>query len=73
VGGAWSAEQIQTAFEKIGFTNINILSKDVSDEYAKKWGHGLEIKTYIQSSLIYAEKSTPTVQEEPEYHIPPHT
>jgi hypothetical protein len=56
VGGAWSAEQIQIVFEKIGFININILSKEVSDEYAKKWGHGLEIKNYIQSSLIYAEK-----------------
>jgi len=56
VGGAWSAEQIKAAFEKIGFINISISSKEVSDEYAKKWGHGLEIKTYIQSSLIYAEK-----------------
>ncbi|UTC90135.1 methyltransferase [Treponema denticola] len=54
MGGAWSAEQIKAAFEKIGFINISISSKEVSDEYAKKWGHGLEIKTYIQSSLIYA-------------------
>jgi methyltransferase type 11 len=56
VGGAWSAEQIKNTFEKIGFININIISKEVSNEYAKKWGHGFEIKSYIQSSLIYAEK-----------------
>ncbi|AGT42850.1 hypothetical protein [Treponema pedis] len=56
MGGAWSAERIKTVFKALNFKNIEIINKEVSDEYARKWGHGLQIKEYIQSSLIYAEK-----------------
>lgn len=33
-----------------------MISEEVTEAYARKWGHGLAIREYIQSSLIYAEK-----------------
>lgn len=56
MGGAWSASRIEKLFRLIGFTNISITSEEVTEAYARKWGHGLVIREYIQSSLIYAEK-----------------
>ncbi len=56
MGGAWSAAQIILAFRAIGYTRITINSEEVTEAYARKWGHGLAIREYIQSSLIYAEK-----------------
>lgn len=56
MGGAWSVEQIQSLLTAIGFVNIAVISEEVTDAYARKWGHGLIIKDYIQSSLIYAKK-----------------
>lgn len=62
MGGAWSAGQIILAFRAIGYKNITIDSEEVTEAYARKWGHGLAIRDYIQSSLIYAEK--PLEEEE---------
>jgi hypothetical protein len=56
VGGAWSVEQITRTFHTLGFCKITIKSDEVTEAYARKWGHGLMIMDYIQSSLIYAEK-----------------
>ena len=56
MGGAWSVEQITKSFRAIGFTNVTVVSEEVTEAYARKWGHGLAIREYIQSSLIYAEK-----------------
>jgi hypothetical protein len=56
VGGAWSVEQIMKTLTASGFVNICIDSQEVTDAYARKWGHGPVIKDFIQSSLIYAEK-----------------
>ena len=56
MGGAWSASRIEKLFRLIGFTNISITSEEVTEAYARKWGHGPVIREYIQSSLIYAEK-----------------
>lgn len=56
VGGAISQEEIRVILENIGFRNIEINSKEVTDEYARKWGHGLEIKKYIGSGDILAYK-----------------
>lgn len=56
MGGAWSAGQIIRAFRAIGYRKITIDSEEVTEAYARKWGHGLAIRDYIQSSLIYAEK-----------------
>ena len=63
MGGAWSAAQIILAFRAIGYDNITIDSEEVTEAYARKWGHGLAIRDYIQSSLIYAEKPLETVKE----------
>lgn len=56
VGGAISLEKIKTILEKTGFKNIEINLKEVTDEYANKWGHGLKIKDYIGSGDILAYK-----------------
>lgn len=39
-----------------GFRDIDILLSDVTDEYARKWGHGLELKDYIGNADIVAYK-----------------
>ena len=56
VGGAISLEKIKEILENIGFRNIEILSEEVTDEYAKKWGHGIQLKEYIVSGDILAYK-----------------
>ena len=49
-------EQITKALRAIGFTRVTVVSEEVTEAYARKWGHGLAIREFIQSSLIYAEK-----------------
>jgi hypothetical protein len=49
-------EKIKAILEIVGFNNIDINPKEVTDEYAKKWGHGLGIKEYIVSGDILAYK-----------------
>lgn len=56
MGGAWSASRIEKLLRLIGFANVSVTSEEVTEAYARKWGHGLLIREYIQSSLIYAEK-----------------
>ncbi len=41
---------------KSGFSDIDIQLNEVTDEYARKWGHGLKIKEYIASADILAYK-----------------
>nr|WP_236887638.1 hypothetical protein [Clostridioides mangenotii] len=41
---------------KSGFKNIAIETKEVSEEYAAKWGHNLNVGEYIMSSIIVANK-----------------
>lgn len=56
VGGAISLEKIKEILQSIGFRNIEIQLNEVTDEYARKWGHGLEIKEYITSGDILSYK-----------------
>ncbi len=49
-------EKIEEILLKAGFRNINILTEEVSDQYANKWGHGLAIKEYIANGSIMAYK-----------------
>lgn len=56
VGGAISLEKIKEILESIGFRNIEIQLNEVTDEYARKWGHGLAIKEYITSGDILSYK-----------------
>ena len=56
VGGAISLEKIKEILRNIGFRDIEINLKEVTDEYARKWGHGLMIKEYIGSGDILAFK-----------------
>ncbi|HRU42403.1 MAG TPA: arsenite methyltransferase, partial [Candidatus Diapherotrites archaeon] len=43
--------------EKAGFSNINIDTKEVSEEYAAKWSHNLKVGEYIMSASIKAVKA----------------
>lgn len=56
VGGAISLEEIKNLLRLVGFRNIDIELNEVSDEYARKWGYGLEIKQYIANADIVAYK-----------------
>lgn len=56
VGGALPLEEVREILLKTGFSDIEIQLNDVTDEYARKWGHGLEIKEYIGSADIIAYK-----------------
>lgn len=49
-------EKIKEILKDIGFKDIEIHLDEVTDEYARKWGHGLEIKKYIGSGDILAYK-----------------
>lgn len=56
VTGASSVEEIKVYLENAGFGNINIETKEVSKEYAKKWAHNLKVGEYIMSASIKATK-----------------
>lgn len=56
VGGAISLEEVKEILTNTGFSDIDIQLNEVTDEYARKWGHGLEIKEYIGSADIIAYK-----------------
>ena len=56
VTGASSVEELKFYLNKSGFKNIRIETKEVSEEYAAKWGHNLNVGEYIMSSIIVATK-----------------
>ncbi|MDO5708112.1 MAG: hypothetical protein Q4P31_05725 [Andreesenia angusta] len=50
-------EQIERFLKNIGFKNINIDTKPLSEEYAKKWGISeIDVKKFLVSGYIRAEK-----------------
>lgn len=56
VTGASSVEELKLYLEKAGFSDIKIETKEVSKEYAEKWGHKLKVGEYIMSASIKAIK-----------------
>lgn len=56
VTGASSVEELKLYLEKAGFSDIKIETKEVSKEYAEKWGHNLKVGEYIMSASIKAIK-----------------
>lgn len=56
VTGASSVEEIEIYFKNAGFSNINIKIFEVSEEYAAKWSHDLQVGEYIMSASIEASK-----------------
>ncbi len=54
--GASSVEELEIYLKNAGFRDINIKVKEVSKEYAEKWGHGLKVGEYIMSGEIKAVK-----------------
>ncbi|MDX9918057.1 MAG: hypothetical protein RBT15_08595 [Gudongella sp.] len=49
-------EKVKEILIALGFERIEIVMDEVTDEYARKWGHGLGIKEYIGSADILAYK-----------------
>lgn len=41
---------------KEGFDDVLMLTEEVSDEYARKWGYGMGIKEWIQKTYIMGRK-----------------
>lgn len=56
VTGASSVEEIKAYLGNSGFSNINIEIYEVSEEYAQKWSHDLQVGEYIMSASIQARK-----------------
>lgn len=56
VGGAIYLEDIKEMLREVGFKDVDIHLNEVTDEYARKWGYGLEIKDYIGNADIIAYK-----------------
>lgn len=56
VGGAIPLEEVNNILIETGFKDIEIKLNEVTDEYARKWGYGLQIKEYIGSADIVAYK-----------------
>lgn len=54
--GASSVEELEVYLQKAGFKDINITTREVSQEYAEKWGHNLKVGEYIMSGEIRAVK-----------------
>lgn len=56
MAGAILSEDLTKIIEQAGFTDYKIYLSPVTDEYANKWGHGLEIKNYIGQGVIRGTK-----------------
>lgn len=48
--------ELQEIIESAGFKDVVLIPGEVTDEYAMKWGYGLNIKNYIQSTTIIGRK-----------------
>lgn len=49
-------DELLTIIKNAGFKDIIPLIDEVTDEYALKWGYGLDIKNYIQRGLFLGKK-----------------
>lgn len=56
VTGASSVEELRGYVERAGFKDIQIETKEVSREYAEKWGHKFNIGEFVFSSILIAKK-----------------
>ncbi|WP_297809985.1 hypothetical protein [uncultured Finegoldia sp.] len=56
MGGALLEEDVEKIIKKAGFTNFFAKSEEVTDQYAEKWGYGLQIKQYIQETMFIGNK-----------------
>ncbi len=56
MGGALSEEALKEIIHKTGIPELYVVTEEVTDAYAMKWGHGLMIKEFIQTSLLIGKK-----------------
>lgn len=56
VAGSVPVSEIYDILVESGFENITIIQEPVTDEYANKWGHDLNLKGYIERGKILATK-----------------
>jgi SAM-dependent methyltransferase len=57
VAGAATADELTTALEKAGFTDIQLLLHEESRSFIKDWFPGTGVEDYVVSASIQAEKS----------------
>lgn len=57
VAGSVSVEKVYEILEEVGFEDITIIQEDITDEYANKWGHDLDLKHYLKRAKILAVKA----------------
>ncbi|ERL24680.1 hypothetical protein HMPREF1249_1387 [Jonquetella sp. BV3C21] len=56
MGGAILVEDLQEIIRQAGFRDFSVLTAEVTDQYADKWGFGMTIKEWIQSTIILGRK-----------------
>lgn len=49
-------EQIYDILLSCGFEDLAVIQEPVTDAYANKWGHDLDLKQYIERGKILAVK-----------------
>lgn len=49
-------EDLQGIIRRAGFRDFSVLTAEVTDQYADKWGFGMTIKEWIQSTIILGRK-----------------
>lgn len=56
VAGSVPVERVEALLDQAGFKEITIIQEPITDEYANKWGHDLNLKQYIKRAKILALK-----------------
>lgn len=57
MAGALTLEKLQNIIKQAGFIEIDIETKEVTPEYAAKWGiEEVDLQYYLRSSIITAYK-----------------
>jgi len=56
VSGASSVEEIKKYLKKAGFSDIEVETEKVSEEYAKQWSHDLNVGEFVMAAKIKGKK-----------------
>lgn len=63
MGGALPLEDLLHLIHAAGFQGIIPLIDEVTEEYAHKWGFGMDLTQYIQRGLFIGQKPAPSDDE----------
>lgn len=56
MGGALPLEELLHVIRTAGFQDLVHLIDEVTEEYARKWGFGMDLTDYIQRGLFIGRK-----------------